>query len=195
MTPKFRPSSIALATMLSFGLARAHAAEPSMQERPASAKPLESRQQNIGPITCAIPKPTPKPSDTSSGPSRKGFVWGNLGGHLREKPSSDAKPVGNVIPGVRLAYTDVVYDKSGKVRWYYVPGKKYGNPKEGWISVDDVSVERPQAPPGEVEWYEDHAGRIRSKIIIKDSGLGEVKVTATMTCSARGSRRILQAGL
>jgi hypothetical protein len=185
MTPKFRPSSIALATMLSFGLARAHAADPSSKDAAASAKPLESRQQNLGPITCAIPKPTPKPSDTSSGPSRKGFIFGRLGGHLREKPSPDAKPVGNVSANGRLAYTDVVYDKSGKVSWYYVPGKKYGNQKEGWIPAHDVWTERPTIGPAQHdEYYLTPDGRPRPKL--KDSGLGLKTNQASITCSFRG---------
>lgn len=160
---------------LPFLIGRAFAATPRPKDE-AGRQLLERRQHNIGPITCAIPKSTPTP--TPSTPSKRGFVWGKLGGHFREKPSPSAKPVGNVVPDSRLIYTDVVYDKNGKAQWYYVPSDRrnpwrHGKP-DGWISAGDVDTQHPLIPPAD------------TKIIIKDSGLGEVKVTASVVAGCRG---------
>jgi hypothetical protein len=167
-----------------FALGRAYAADPQPKERVATIRGagaprdgvlINSRQQNIGPIQCDVPKATPKPSATpSQGPSRKGFVFAKGGGSvLRDKPSPNAKPLWTPPPSYRLVYTDVVYDKSGKAEWYHVP-KGYGNPHPGWISADHVLTKRSTAPP---------PGRA---LDLKGTGLGLERNDADVGCGFRG---------
>jgi hypothetical protein len=125
-----------------FLVSRAYAASPPPKDE-TGRQLLESRQHNIGPIQCDIPKAAPQERSNR----KRGCITVEYTGaydprphpeiareqiFIRDKPSPTARQVGRPARGTRLCYTDV-RDKNGKPEWYYVrpPGAT-----PGWLSAD-----------------------------------------------------------